>query len=176
MSPFDPRSALMAKHAQHVVLIHFPIALYLAGVAFEALGRWRKQPAFAVAAFYNLTFAAWLTVPAIATGLLAWQWQLEGQRLKGVLLYHLVAAAIASVFIWTSWWLQLGGTARRHAALLPTASDYRSRRRGLGCPDRPSWRFFERCEFLTPRGTEACWTELPVADTLNVYAALLYRG
>jgi hypothetical protein len=33
MNPFDIRSALLAKHAQHVVLIHFPIALFITGVA-----------------------------------------------------------------------------------------------------------------------------------------------
>ncbi len=32
MNPFDLRAALLAKHAQHVVLIHFPIALFIAGV------------------------------------------------------------------------------------------------------------------------------------------------
>ena len=28
----DPKSVLLAKHAQHVVLIHFPIALFIVGV------------------------------------------------------------------------------------------------------------------------------------------------
>ena len=28
MNPFDLRTVLLAKHAQHVALIHFPIALY----------------------------------------------------------------------------------------------------------------------------------------------------
>jgi hypothetical protein len=28
-SPFDIRPVLLAKHAQHVVLIHFPIALFM---------------------------------------------------------------------------------------------------------------------------------------------------
>ena len=35
MNPFDLKSVLFARHAQHVVLIHFPIALFLAGVAFD---------------------------------------------------------------------------------------------------------------------------------------------
>ncbi len=34
MNPFSIREALLAKHAQHVVLIHFPIAMFAAGVAF----------------------------------------------------------------------------------------------------------------------------------------------
>ena len=33
MHPFDIKAALLARHAQHVVLIHFPIALFIAGVA-----------------------------------------------------------------------------------------------------------------------------------------------
>ena len=35
MHPFDLRAAILAKHAQHVVLIHFPLALFIVGVAFD---------------------------------------------------------------------------------------------------------------------------------------------
>jgi hypothetical protein len=35
MSPLDIRSAILAKHAQRVVLIQFPIALFLTGVGFD---------------------------------------------------------------------------------------------------------------------------------------------
>jgi uncharacterized membrane protein len=35
VNPFNFREALLAKHAQHVVLIHFPIALFMAGGAFD---------------------------------------------------------------------------------------------------------------------------------------------
>jgi hypothetical protein len=38
-------------------------------------------------------------VPVLITGLLAWQWQLEGQRLKGILPMHLVLGC-ASLLIW----------------------------------------------------------------------------
>ena len=37
INPFDLKSALLAKHAQHVVLIHFPIALFISSVAFDLL-------------------------------------------------------------------------------------------------------------------------------------------
>ena len=87
-NPFDLKSALLAGHAQHPVIIHFPIALFIASVVFELLAVWRKQPLFASVAYYNLLGAA-LTLPlAIATGLGAWQWQLEGAALKGNLLLH----------------------------------------------------------------------------------------
>jgi hypothetical protein len=75
-NPFDLKAALLAGHAQHPVIIHFPIALFIASAVFEVLALWRKQPVFASVAYYNLVGAA-LTVPlAIATGLGAWQWQL----------------------------------------------------------------------------------------------------
>ena len=92
-NPFDLKAALLAGHAQHPVIIHFPIALFIASVVFELLAIWRKQPILASVAYYNLLGAA-LTVPvAIATGLEAWQWQLEGATLKGNLRLHLICAA-----------------------------------------------------------------------------------
>lgn len=100
MNAFDLKSALLARHAQHPVIIHFPIALFIISVAFDVLAIWRRNPAMARAAYYNLVAAA-LTAPvAIASGLTAWQWQLEGARLKGNLLLHLIFALAASGMIW----------------------------------------------------------------------------
>src|SRR5881397_2588416 len=100
MNSFNLKSALLAKHAQHPVIIHFPIALFIISVAFDLLAIWRSNPAMVKAAYYNLLAAA-LTAPiAIATGLTAWQWQLEGARLKGNLLFHLLFASAASAMIW----------------------------------------------------------------------------
>jgi uncharacterized membrane protein len=91
---------LLAKDAQHPVIIHFSIALFIISVAFDLLAIWKRNPALAKAAFYNLIGAA-LTAPvAIASGLTAWQWQLEGSKLKGNLLLHLVFALAASGMIW----------------------------------------------------------------------------
>jgi uncharacterized membrane protein len=39
MNPFDLKAALLARHAQHVALIHFPIALFITGVAFDVVER-----------------------------------------------------------------------------------------------------------------------------------------
>jgi uncharacterized membrane protein len=100
LHPFDIKAALLAKHAQHVVLIHFPIALFIAGVAFDVLAQWTKQRLLAAAAYCNLVAAAVVTVPVLITGILAWQWQLEGQRLKGILLIHVVFGCASSLLIW----------------------------------------------------------------------------
>jgi uncharacterized membrane protein len=112
VNPYNIREALFAKHAQHVVLIHFPIALCMAGVAFDFAARWTKRSALAVAAYYNFTVAAIFTVPVVATGLLAWQFQLEGQKLKGVLLQHLVLGIASGVMICLIWYVHF--RARRH--------------------------------------------------------------
>ena len=111
MNPFDPKSALLAKHAQHVVLVHFPIALFLTGVAFDFATRWTKEAtnraALAAAARLNLIAAAVFVLPTLATGIAAWRWQLEGQRLKGILLFHLLAASVSAFLICLLGWINL---------------------------------------------------------------------
>lgn len=106
MSPFDPKAALFAKHAQHVVLVHFPIALFMAGVLCDVLAHWAKKRALKTAAEFNLWAAAIAALPVVATGLAAWQWQLEGQRLKGILRMHLVLGSCSAVLIWLVAWIR----------------------------------------------------------------------
>jgi uncharacterized membrane protein len=105
LNPFDIKSMLLAKHAQHVVLIHFPIALFIIGVAFDFVAQWKGKGTLAAAAYYNLLVAAVSTLPVVATGILAWRWQLEGAKLKGNLLLHLVLGIGSSVLIWLVWWI-----------------------------------------------------------------------
>ena len=105
VNPFDLKTVFLAKHAQHVVLIHFPIALFIVAVAFDYLGQWTRSRTLAAAAYFNLLLAAVSTVPAVATGLVAWQWALEGQKLKGILLMHLVMGCLSSVLVWFVPWI-----------------------------------------------------------------------
>lgn len=117
INPFDLKTVLLAKHAQHVVLIHFPIALFITAVGFDLVGQWTKRRGLADAACYNLIVAAISTIPVLVTGVLAWQLQLEGRKLKGVLLMHLVLACISTLMIWLVWCVQF--LARRRAKALP---------------------------------------------------------
>ncbi len=105
MNPFDIRQALLAKHAQHVVLIHFPIALFLAGVAFDFAGQWTKNRTLAAAAYCNFALAGASVLPVVASGLLAWQFQLGGGRLKGIFLMHLVLGVASSAMICAIWFV-----------------------------------------------------------------------
>src|SRR5271168_382068 len=118
MNPFDLKTALLAKHAQHVVLIHFPIALFIAGAAFDFAAQWTKRQALAAAAYYNFAAAAVMAIPVLATGFLAWQFALEGQHLKGTLLMHLLLGCSSSLFIWLVWWIHFR-VRRREGISLP---------------------------------------------------------
>ena len=117
VNPFDPKTVLLAKHAQHVVLVHFPIALFLTAVGFDLADHLTKNPLLATVARYNMMIAAILTLPVMLTGLLAWQWQLEGHRLKGILLQHLLLGVTSSALIWLVWWMHR--RASRNAFRLP---------------------------------------------------------
>jgi uncharacterized membrane protein len=119
LHPFDIKAALFAKHAQHVVLIHFPIALFIAGVTFDFLAQWTKRQFLAAAAYCNFLGAAVVTVPVLITGVLAWQWQLEGQRLKGILLMHLLLGCASSLLIWGVCFVHLRAQ-RKHGGVLST--------------------------------------------------------
>lgn len=147
MNPWNIRSVLLAKHAQHVVLIHFPIALFLTGVLFDVAASvipaaerpnspeaerdtglsalvdqtaarerativgirrftpWPRRSELALVSFWNLTLAAMSAIPAAATGLLAWQWELDGRRLKGILLQHLIFGTASLLLIAGVWFV-----------------------------------------------------------------------
>jgi uncharacterized membrane protein len=117
INPFDPRTVLLARHAQHVVLIHFPIALLLAGVLFDFLGKWTRNAALETTAYFNFLFAAISAVPVLLTGLLAWQWALGGQKLKGILLLHLIFGWLSALLIWTVWLFHRRARRRNRSAL-----------------------------------------------------------
>ena len=118
LNPFDPKAALLAKHAQHVVLVHFPIALFLTGAAFDFAARWTKKATLATAAFVNILAAAVCVLPTIATGIAAWQWQLEGQELKGLLLFHFALGCTSGLLICLVGWIGFR-TRRATSSALP---------------------------------------------------------
>lgn len=117
-NPFDWRHLVLAKHAQHVVLIHFPIALFIAGVAFDLLARGERADLLAGAAYLNLGLAALMVAPTVVTGLLAWRYALDAAPLRGLLLWHLLAALSAVLLVLASWWVHWRAR-RQDPVLLP---------------------------------------------------------
>jgi uncharacterized membrane protein len=118
VNPFDLRTIVQAKHAQHVVLVHFPIALFITGVLFDLLSRGKRTSQFAAAAYLNFSAAAITVFPVVATGILAWQFALEGKRLKGLLLWHLLAASVTLLLLIVTWALHRR-TRKSELLLLP---------------------------------------------------------
>jgi uncharacterized membrane protein len=123
VNPFDPKSALLAKHAQHVVLVHFPIALFLTGVAFDFAARWTKKATLAAAARLNILAAAVFVLPTLVTGIVAWQWQLEAKKLKGLLLLHLALGCTSGLLICLVAWIHFR---RRTASVSVVPGNYLS--------------------------------------------------
>jgi uncharacterized membrane protein len=111
--PFDIKEAIFARHAQHVVLIHFPIALFVTGVVFDWVGQLSGKAALASAAYYDFLVAAVSSPLAVATGIVAWQLKLDGQRLHGLLLLHLVLGTTSALLMWLVWWLHFRVTRTR---------------------------------------------------------------
>jgi uncharacterized membrane protein len=107
MNPFDLKTVILAKHAQHVALVHFPIALIFVSVLFDLLSLRRQSLALLRAAYYTVMVAAISTVPTIATGILAWQLQFEGKAPKGNLKLHMILALCSSAMIWVVCWLHV---------------------------------------------------------------------
>jgi hypothetical protein len=82
MNPFDLRTALSGKACATLMLIPFPIALFITAVIFDAVGQRTRQRGLAMAAYYNLLAAAISTLPVLPPGLVACKFQLEGQKLS----------------------------------------------------------------------------------------------
>jgi uncharacterized membrane protein len=107
MNPFDLKQVLLAKHAQHVAMVHFPIALIFVGVAFDLLSLREQNLALLRAAYYTVIAAAIAALPTVATGILARQLQFEGKAPRGNLKLHMFLALSSSVLIWLVCWLQI---------------------------------------------------------------------
>ena len=107
MNPFNLNSVILAKHAQHVALVHFPIALIVVSVLFDLLSLRNHNVALLRAAYYTVIVAAISAVPTVATGVLAWQLQFEGKALRGNLKLHMFLALFSSALIWLVCWLHI---------------------------------------------------------------------
>jgi uncharacterized membrane protein len=107
---------LFPKHAQHPVIVHFPIALFIISLFFDllALRGGAARQGLNTAAYYNLIVAALGAIGAVATGLMAWQFAFAGAALKGNLLLHLILSSLVAVVAVTMWAIrarQAGGPA-----------------------------------------------------------------
>jgi uncharacterized membrane protein len=104
VNPLNWRTILLERHAQHVVFIHFPVALFITGVVFDLLSGGKRDSHLGSAAYLNFSVATAFLPPTVVSGVLAWQFALGGARLEGILLLHAVAALSATGLIVAAWW------------------------------------------------------------------------
>ena len=98
---FDLKTVLLAKHAQHIVMIHFPIALFFVSGVFDVMAHRNNNDSLRSAGYFNLVAASISSVLAVATGVIAWQIMYGGRNPKGIILFHLIGAATTFMLLWT---------------------------------------------------------------------------
>lgn len=104
-NPFSLKSILFPSHAQHPIIVHFPIALFVFSMILDALGLWKRKPEFIAAGYFNLVASAVTGILAVATGFLAWRIQRGGESLleDKILMFHLILAVTTTVLICLLW-------------------------------------------------------------------------
>ncbi len=106
VSPFDIKTAVLARSAQHPVLVHFPIALFVVSLLLDIIGTWKKKEALRTAAHINLILAAFGALIAVISGLIAWQLLYHGAELKGNLRLHLILGIVTTGLLFVLWTLR----------------------------------------------------------------------
>lgn len=104
-NPFGLSSVLYPGHAQHPVLVHFPIALFIFSLFLDVMGLRLNNRALNSAAYLNLAAAAVTALASVVTGLLAWRFAFGGEPLGSDrwLLLHLVLGSVTAVLICALW-------------------------------------------------------------------------
>jgi uncharacterized membrane protein len=98
-APAAPKAKpLVPKNFFHPAIVHFPIALLIAGVLLDLIGYLKKKPALLLAGWYNLVLAAVTSLGAICSGVIAMA--LMKLPYKGLIFNHLKLAILAAVMMW----------------------------------------------------------------------------
>lgn len=98
--------AKLLGHPIHPMLIVLPLGLFIAAVVFDAFYLWRRTPAFATVAYWNIAAGIIGGLLAAVFGLIDWLAIPSGTRAKRIGLLHgasnvLVVGAFALV-----WWVR----------------------------------------------------------------------
>jgi uncharacterized membrane protein len=105
---FSLKALLFAKHSQHIILIHFPIALFITAILFEILALLRKDAMMRKVSDYNLTAAAVSSTFAFISGFIAWERLYDNGFPRGLGLYHMIGAGATVSLLFTLIFLRRG--------------------------------------------------------------------
>ena len=98
-APAPKQNPLLPKNAFHPAIVHFPIALFIAGLFLDFLGMWKKHKTMLLAGYYNLVLGAISTLVSIISGVTA-MLRMHLPFGSGVIFQHLLLACIGTVIMW----------------------------------------------------------------------------
>ena len=127
--PWAIQTLMFPKHAQHPVIVHFPIALLMIALLFDFLGARTRNRSLHAAAYYNIAAAALFAPVSVVTGLLAWWFKYVPHPYTGSLLsqltgntdilYHLIMGVVSMAVIWALLALRRGESRHETVTLSP---------------------------------------------------------
>lgn len=104
-NPFGLQALLYPSHAQHPVIVHFPIALFIFSFFLDVFGARTGNRALNSAAYFNLVAAAVTGLLSVISGLLAWKFAFGLEPLSGDrwLMFHLILGITTSILMCALW-------------------------------------------------------------------------
>ena len=107
-NPFSFKSLFFPSHAQHPIIVHFPIALFVFSFFLDIFGIRTGNRNLNAAAYYNLIAAAITGVISVVTGLIAWKFARGGVPLTQDkwLMFHLILGVLTTILIAILWGLR----------------------------------------------------------------------
>lgn len=90
--------SFIPKNGFHPAVVHFPIALFLAGLILDFFGMIRKDKTLLFAGWYNLVLAALSAAAAIVAGYLAVL--LQKMPFSGIIREHIILALAGTIIMW----------------------------------------------------------------------------
>lgn len=96
--PSEPKPAKFPpKNGYHPAIVHFPIALFVAGLFLDFLGLLKKNKELLFAGWINLVLASVSTLGGIASGV--WAMALMKLPYRGLIFEHITYAVVSSAII-----------------------------------------------------------------------------
>lgn len=100
-SPGDTGNALLPKHAFHPAVVHFPIALFIIGVAVDVFGFRKRDETIRKFGYWNMSIGLGFSILAVITGLLARSFNNFAWN-EPAFLTHFVASVSATILMLAS--------------------------------------------------------------------------
>lgn len=92
------QKGLIPKNGYHPAIVHFPIALLIAGLLLDLAGLIRKDTRLLFAGWYNLVLGALTSLAALASGFLAMS--LMKLPFKGIIYEHMLYGIGVTIVMW----------------------------------------------------------------------------